>query len=203
MPKIVDHDARRGQIVDAMIRVAARTGLHTVTMRSVAAEAGVSVALIQYYFGDKAELVHAGLAHLERRSVERWQARLADLGEPVPTRAYVEAFCAEALPTDAGSRTFHLVWTSYATLAMTDPELAAQPFADGPRRREHELADALRRARADGELSRDVDPGTEAARLLALSHGLGTGVLVGQRTPAEAEAVIAYHLDRLFHPGDG
>lgn len=46
----------------------------------------------------------------------------------VPAKAW--AFCAEALPSDESSRAFHLVRTSYAVLAMTDPDLAAQPFVN-------------------------------------------------------------------------
>ncbi len=43
---------------------------------------------------------------------------------------------------------------------------------------------------------------TEAISLLALSAGLGTSVLVGQRTPEAAAPVLRHHLDRLF-PNSG
>ncbi|WP_199431086.1 TetR/AcrR family transcriptional regulator [Qaidamihabitans albus] len=200
MPKHVDHAERRAQITEGLLRVAGREGLHAVTMRSVAAEAGVSLRLVQYYFRSKAELMHATLERLERQSHERWATRLARLPSPPPAREFIEAFLAEALPTDERSRTFHLVWTSYAVLAMTDPELAEQPFVEGPNRLEHELTEVLGRARAAGELAPGLDATTEAARLLALNHGLGTSVLVGQRTAAEATAVLRYHLDLLFRP---
>jgi hypothetical protein len=38
----------------------------------------------------------------------------------------------------------------------------------------------------------------EALSLLAMSHGLGTSVLGGQSSAEQAQAVIDYHLDRLF-----
>lgn len=198
MPKTVDHAERRAQLIDALVRVATRTGLHTVTMRAVAAEAGVSLRLVQYYFETKAGLLHAALRSLEERSQRRWADRLAELPEPVTARAFTEAFCAEALPTDGPSRTFHLIWTSYAVLAMTDPELAAHPFVAGPSRLEDQLARALTDARTAGELPPTAEPRVEAARLLALSHGLGTGVLIGQRPPEEALAVLRHHLAELF-----
>ncbi|PXY22236.1 TetR/AcrR family transcriptional regulator [Prauserella muralis] len=198
MPKTVDHTERRAGIADALVRVAARDGLHAVTLRAVAAEAGVSLRLVQYYFETKAQLLHGTLLLLEERSRTRWAARLAALPRPVPARAYVEAFLAEALPTDERSRAFHLVWTSYAVLAMTDPELAGQPFVAGPARLERELTGVLRHARASGELAADRDPATEAARLLAVNHGLGTSVLVGQRGPDDAMEVLRYHVGRLF-----
>ncbi|PRY01641.1 TetR/AcrR family transcriptional regulator [Allonocardiopsis opalescens] len=194
------HAARRDQIVQALVRVAAREGLHAVTMRSVAAEARVSLRLVQYYFDTKAGLTHAALDHLEHESAERWAERLAGLPAGAPARARVEAFLAEALPTDERSRVFHRVWTSYAVLAMTDPELAAQPFVAGPKRVERRLAEVLTRAQHDGELPADREPGAEAARLLALNHGLGTSVLVGQRSAEAAASILRYHLDRLFGP---
>lgn len=201
MPRTADHAQRRAQLIDGLLRVAGRAGLHAVTMRSVAAEAGVSLRLVQYYFETKAGLMHAALEELQRRSNERWAARLERLGTSTSARAQLEAFLAEALPTDAQSRTFHLMWTSYAVLAMTDPELAREPFLAGPDRLELRLTDVLRRAKAAGELRADLDPAMEAARLVTLNHGLGTSVLIGQRTAEAATAVLRHHLDEVFDPG--
>lgn len=191
MPRTADHGARRAQIIDGLVRVAGRDGLHAVTMRSVAAEAGVSLRLVQYYFESKAQLMSAALERLERQSHERWAARLEDLADP-SAREVVEALLAEALPTDPESRVFHQVWTSYAVLALTEPSLAAQPFVDGPDRLERRITEVLAGAGVPG------DPAAEAARLLALAHGLATSVLVGRRSPESAMDILRHHLDGLF-----
>ncbi|MGH3624752.1 MAG: TetR/AcrR family transcriptional regulator [Sciscionella sp.] len=198
MPRTVDHDERRAQIAEGLVRVAGREGLHAVTMRSVAAESGVSLRLVQYYFQTTAQLMRAALRHLEQQSTQRWAVRLAQLPRPVSARAFVEAFLAEALPTDEQSRTFHLVGASYAVLAMTDQDLADQPFIAGLNHLERQLADVLRQAQTDGELVSDLDASCEATRLVTINHGIGTTVLVGQRTAEAARAVLRYHLDRLF-----
>lgn len=190
MPRTADHDARRTQIIDGLVRVAGRDGLHAVTMRAVAAEAGVSLRLVQYYFESKAQLMNAALERLERQSHERWAARLEGLRDPSP-REVVEALVAEALPTDPESRVFHQVWTSYAVLAMTEPPMAAQPFVEGPDRLERQITGILAGAGA-------ADPETEAARLLALAHGLGTSVLVGRRSAESVMRILRRHLDELF-----
>lgn len=203
MPRRADTDQRREQIIDGLIRVAAREGLHAVTMRSVAREARVSLRLVQYYFETKARLMYAALRHLEEQSNERWQARLAETPEPGSARAVLESFFAEALPTDERSRTFQLLWTSYAVLAMTDPDLAAEPFVSGPNRLEVRLTEVLDRAKAGGEIASDLDTRLEAARLLSINHGLGTSVLVGQRSADEALSVMDYHLARLFDVTEG
>ncbi|WP_280508028.1 TetR/AcrR family transcriptional regulator [Nocardia flavorosea] len=198
MPRTADHTARRAQIADALVRVAARDGLHAATMRSVATEAGVSLRLVQYYFHTKSGLLTGALHHLEQQSHRRWAERLAGLPDPVPPRAFVEAFLTEALPTDEPSRAFHLVGTSYAMLALTDPELATPDFAAGIGCLQQQLTDALIRAADHGELVPGLDPRQEAARLVALANGLGTGLLAGQHTTAAATELVRYHLDQLF-----
>lgn len=198
MPRTVDHQKRRVQITEGLIRFAGREGLHAVTMRAVAAESGVSLRLVQYYFKDKASLMHAALEHLERQSHERWKARLSETPNPPSPRELLETLFAEALPTDESSRTFHLVWSSYAILAMTNPEFAVQPFVKGPNNLEKTIADTLRNAQNAGELAATLDTTIEATRLLALNHGLGTSVLVGQHSAETATAVFEHHLDQLF-----
>ncbi|WP_030263168.1 TetR/AcrR family transcriptional regulator [Streptomyces violens] len=200
MPKRVDHAARRTEIGEALVRVAGRRGLHAVGMRDVAAEAGVSLRLVQYYFETKEKLLLYGLQQLTERFGERVAARLRAAGDHPGPRAMVEALLMAALPTDEESRTFHLLYTSYAVLAVHDPALAAQPFIKDPDAAEAALAGFLRQAQEAGLLRPGVDPGSEAIGLLAMSAGLGTSILVGQRTPDSATAVFEYHLDRIFRP---
>ena len=57
MPRKVDHAERRRELLEALWRVVERAGLAAVSYRDVAAEAGVSVRLVQYYFPTKAELL--------------------------------------------------------------------------------------------------------------------------------------------------
>ena len=79
MPKRVDHQERRRQIADALLRTAAVRGLHAAGMREVAAEAGVSLRLVQYYFGTKEELLLAAMQHLAARFSARAVARFKEV----------------------------------------------------------------------------------------------------------------------------
>jgi AcrR family transcriptional regulator len=81
VPKRVDHEERRRQIADALLRTAATRGLHATGMREVAAEAGVSLRLVQYYFGTKEELLLAAMQHLAVQFAERAMARINRLKE--------------------------------------------------------------------------------------------------------------------------
>jgi AcrR family transcriptional regulator len=202
MPKRVDHAERRTEIAEALVRVAGRRGLHAVGMRDVAAEAGVSLRLVQYYFQTKEKLLLFGLEHLAERFGERVSARVRAAGDSPGPRAMVEALLMAALPTDDESRTFHHLYTSYAVLAVNDRALAAQPFIKNPDAAEDALTELLRQAQEAALLEPGVDAQLEAASLLAMSAGLGTSILVGQRSPESAATVLDHHLNRIFRTGD-
>ncbi|MFJ2731094.1 MULTISPECIES: TetR/AcrR family transcriptional regulator [unclassified Streptomyces] len=201
MPKRVDHAQRRTEIAEALVRAAARRGLHAVGMRDVAAEAGVSLRLVQYYFETKEKLLLFGLQHLTERFEERVAARVQAAGASPGPRAVIEALLMAALPTDDESRTFHFLYTSYAVLAVTDEALAAQPFIANPDAAEDTLTGLLRQARGADLTGPGIDARDEAVSLLAMSAGLGTSILVGQRSPESAAAVLNRHLDRIFQVG--
>ncbi|MFE4870245.1 TetR/AcrR family transcriptional regulator [Streptomyces sp. NPDC056682] len=202
MPKRVDHVQRRTEMAEALVRVAGRRGLHAVGMRDVAAEAGVSLRLVQYYFETKEKLLLFGLEHLAQRFGERVSARVRAAGSGPDPRAMVEALLMAALPVDEESRTFHLLYTSYAVLSVNDQALADQPFINNPDAAEDAVAALLVQAQESGLLELDLDTRLEAVSLLAMSAGLGTSVLVGQRSPESAAAVLGHHLDRIFRtPG--
>ncbi|MFE2527587.1 TetR/AcrR family transcriptional regulator [Streptomyces sp. NPDC059382] len=204
MPKRVDHEERRAQIAEALVRVAGRRGLHAVGMRDVAAEAGVSLRLVQYYFETKEKLLLYGLQHLTDRFTARVGARLAAAGPAPGPRATVEALLLASLPTDEESRTFHLLYSSYAILSVTDEALAAQPFIDNPDAAEDAVTTLIDGAREAGLADPGVDARTEAISLLAMAGTLGTSILVGQRSPESAIEVLRHHLDRIFTtPADG
>ncbi|MEV5546639.1 TetR/AcrR family transcriptional regulator [Streptomyces sp. NPDC052309] len=198
MPKRVDHAERRTEIADALVRASGRLGLHAVGMRDVAAEAGVSLRLVQYYFESKEKLLLFGLRHVTERFGQRVAARVRAAGDDPGPRAVVEALLWAALPTDEESRVFHHLYTAYAVLAVTDETLAAQPYIKEPDTAEATVTRLLTRAATDGQLRPGADPQAEAISLLAMSAGLGTSVLVGQRSAESAAAVLSYHLDRIF-----
>jgi AcrR family transcriptional regulator len=201
VPKRVDHEERRRQIADALLRTAATRGLHATGMREVAAEAGVSLRLVQYYFGTKEELMLFAMQHLAAQFAERGMARIRRLKEtesPVSPRDVIAAILTEALPADDERRTFTILYTAYFALSLTDPALAIGPLARNSNAVIDVVAAQLRAAHAVGGTPAHLDPDTEAVSLLAMSAGLGTSVLAGQSSPGKAQAVIDYHLDRLF-----
>ena len=201
MPRRVDHEERRRQIADALLRTAATRGLHATGMREVAAEAGVSLRLVQYYFGTKEELMLAAMQHLAARFSERALARIRqvrDTAGPASPRDVIAAILTEGLPADDDRRTFTVLYTAYFALSLTEPALAIAPLVRSSDAVIGVVAAQLRAAQAAGGTPAHLDPDLEAVSLLAMSAGLGTSVLGGQSSPGQAQAVIDYHLHRLF-----
>ena len=75
------------------------------------------------------------------------------------------------------------------------------PFIKDPDAAEDAVTELLLRAQEADLLRPGVDPRLEAAGLLAMSAGLGTGILVGQRSAESAVAVLDHTLDRIFRDG--
>jgi AcrR family transcriptional regulator len=201
VPRRVDHEERRRQIAEALLRAAAARGLHATGMREVAAEAGVSLRLVQYYFGTKEELLLAAMQLLAVQFSERALARIRRRKEtesPASPRDIIAAILTEALPADEERRTFTVLSTAYLALSLTDPALAIAPLVKNFGTVIDVVAAQLRAAQAAGETPARLDADLEAMGLLAMSAGLGTSVLAGQSSAGQAQAVIDYHLDRLF-----
>lgn len=199
MPRQVDHDERRRRLTGALLRIASTRGLQAVSMREIAAEAGVSLRVVQYYFTNKQALLESGLTELDARMERRFRRRIADAGELTP-RGVFAAVLGVSLPFDEQSERDSMAWTAYYTAALTDPALAAVGLTL-PNALENFLTVRLTAAQQAGDIAPDRDPRTEVAGLLALANGLTSSVLSGQRSYEAAVGIIDYQLDRLFAPG--
>ncbi|SDY03857.1 regulatory protein, tetR family [Amycolatopsis xylanica] len=197
MPKQVDHEQRRGQIAEALLRLTAREGLEAVSLRHVATEAGVSMGAVQHYFKTKDEMLLYALQYQDDVREQRITASLASAGDSPAPREILRACLVEIIPTDDRSTSEWLVGVAYFIRALASPSMAEVYTENLPKLFEF-FADQIRRAQSSGEVSPERNPHREAEILWALADAQGTSILLGQRTPAEAVALLDYHLDRLF-----
>jgi AcrR family transcriptional regulator len=100
MPKIVDHDQRRRDIVDAYLRVLARSGVGGTTGRTVAAEMSVVAGTLWHYF-DSFEAIGEAAA---RRGIERTLARIDERAAGLRGIAALLAIGEEILPISEVTR---------------------------------------------------------------------------------------------------
>ncbi|GHF25847.1 TetR family transcriptional regulator [Streptomyces mashuensis] len=202
MPKIVDREARRQAVADAVLRVAAREGLEHASLRNVAEEAGLAVGSVRHYFDDHSELMLFAMGELSRSIGDRCRAhvqRLLDAPRPGGSRrADVERLLAEFLPLDDERREEAALWLAFTTAARLRPAL---------RRHADELHaamdDLLTRvldgARRAGRVAEDADLPVEVRRLSALLDGLTVQAVAqpGRVTPEAMRQVLRRHLESL------
>ncbi|RKT71595.1 TetR family transcriptional regulator [Saccharothrix variisporea] len=198
MPKVVDHDQRRREIVEALWHIASTRGLEGVSLGEVATAAGVSKGLVQHYFGTRDQLLMHATGYLRERVEQRIAARVA--AAPDSASGTLRAVLVALLPTDDDSRTESLVANAFLVRAHNDPVLTAR-FREGTSQVRNALTAAIGAAQRDGDLRADLDPAREADLLLALVSGLGEALLLGHHTPDAAVALLDHHLGRLATAG--
>ncbi|MGO1974247.1 MAG: TetR/AcrR family transcriptional regulator [Propionibacteriaceae bacterium] len=188
MPKLIDHQQRREEIAAAAWRVIRRDGVAGASVRTVAAEAGLSVGSIRHVFGTQSEL----LAFAMTLVMQRVDVRVADQ-LPLGTPHSAEEIAAEFLPLDEERRAEMEVYLALFAAAGVDPGLSAvrDETWQGTR-----VACAMIIARIDtaNELTDDQRE-YETVRLHALLDGLAAH-LVWQRdpNPESSRRVLVRHL---------
>jgi TetR/AcrR family transcriptional repressor of bet genes len=188
----VDHEVRRRQITDAVCRITVKGGLTSATFREVAAEAGVSVRLVQYYFGTKDELLLSTQRHVAERAAARIVQRVAGAGDE--PRAVLRAILTSFIPTDDESREHMFMFVALHTATLVDPTLFREEARAVPDALHATVARQLRRAK----LRKGADPELEAAVLVAVVPSLAQAVLDGTQTARAASRVIDYALERAL-----
>ena len=185
MPRQVDHQLRRTEIAYAVWAVIAEEGLDAVSLRRVAAEAGISLGRVQHYFVSKEELLH----HSCRTVIDIAATSFAERTAALDALDTVRALVAQPLPRDEPTRIGAAVWQAFLTRAASDPGLRAI-IGEAVVGAQQELGRLLALAQASGALPRSLDPQRLGQALFALGHGLAQQVLIAGLTAEEALAAI-------------
>jgi len=194
VPKIVDVEGRREEVLEATWRVMAREGIEGVSIRGIAAEAGYSTGVIAHYFRNKDDVVRSALLRVWRREADRIAARTAGLGGMAALRATV----GEVIPSGEERKLEMAVWLCFWGRAVGDERLIAE------QRRYYGTWRALLRqhlseAQERGEVRPELDPAAEAVRLAALIDGVGIqAVFESERfSDRKLPQIVESHLQSL------
>jgi AcrR family transcriptional regulator len=198
MPKRVDPEARRRAITDALERLAGREGLAAVTMREVAAEAGVSVGQVQHYFASKDELLLATLREVAARVGRRIGAAVAAVPDGASERDRIRAILLELLPLDDERRSAAVMFRALHAGGVNDPvTTGAEAFAV-PMGFDSMMRKRLEAAHDVGQLRDGVEVRHEALLYFMLVVSLGDALLAGMVTPKRAVETLDYTLARAL-----
>jgi AcrR family transcriptional regulator len=192
VPKVVDHEQRREQIADALWRVVRRDGFAAASVRTVAAEAGLSTGALRHYFATQAELTAFAMASL----MERARARVTNVAATVVDLDGIVRLLEEVLPLDAQRLAESEVWLAMAAAARTDDGLRV--VADEAHRALRGLCDSIVRTLA-AHTQTDLDVVLETDRLHALVDGLAVhGTIYPRLMPrTRIRAAVRAHLGGL------
>lgn len=194
MPKIVDHDARRQEIAAAMWKVLYRDGIAAVTVRSVAAEAGLSKATLGYYFSSQNDLLMFAMAESMAVSSERIRKMAVESGGLDPlTRAL-----AEAVPTTPKRRQQSEIWLCVVSRAQESPQLRRH-LAEVDGLLLDQVRECLQIMGSSKLLSKKRDIELEAQRLHALIDGLTLHTLTDSAAlpGSTIRRILRLHLESL------
>jgi TetR/AcrR family transcriptional repressor of bet genes len=175
---------RRQALVEAALQSLAARGLGAVSVRDVAARAGVSPGLLRHHFGGFANLLGEAYRQTFARIDAGFDAALADAGDDPERRmaAFLQASFAPAIV----DRDLLSAWLGFWGLVRSDPQ-AAKVHAEGY---------AAYRARIEGLLSDlarargvTVDARLGAIGLAAMLDGMWLELCLDPTTFSAAEAV--------------
>ena len=194
MPKIVDHDLQRVKFAEAAMSLIARDGLEGVTMRAVAAEAGLSYGSLFHYFNSKDEL----LMHVVRHSTELQTKRVNEFTSKYSgLKALEHLLCDDVIITES-TRDDWMVWLTFLYKAALQASFATAyaELIDGWQAR---ITGLLEDAQQAGEIRSELDVEFETMAIWAYSAGIGQlGLLHPNLLPVKLQKrLISAYLEKL------
>jgi len=205
MPKIVDHDVQRVKFAEAAMRLIARHGLDGLTMRAVAAEAGLSYGSLFHYFNSKDELLMHAVRHttsMQTKRVNEYASQHSGL------KALEHLLCDDVIISES-SRDDWMVWLTFLYKAALQESFAKMHAAlqESFAKMHAELIDGwltritglLEDAQQAGEISGKLDVGFEAMGVWAYSAGIGQlSLLHSELLPVNLQKqLISAYLEKL------
>jgi AcrR family transcriptional regulator len=191
VPKLVDREAKRREILEVTWRLMATRGADAATMREIAREAGYANGALAHYFANKDALIEAAYVYVFDRTNDRIREATAGLRG----LAALRAFLVEVLPT-----TELTLLEARIVLPFWSRTVADQRFAElndrAMQRWRQELRDLLRQAREDGDVTAAVPDEVLSEQLLAMAMGMQVlATTHGAPTPAATQLAV---LDTLL-----
>ena len=123
MPRKVDHEKRRRELVEASWKVIADEGLEGITLRKVAAAADCTTGRIAHYYSGREELLLSAL----RAAFVGAGRRMTEIAETEPdSLERLRRVIHEALPLDAARLREWKVWIAFWAAASSKRGLAAE-----------------------------------------------------------------------------
>ena len=190
------------EILDAAAEVIAARGADATRFADVSEASGVPVGTLQYYFGNRDDLLHAAFRHIAGQEIEAMEDVLRVDADPWDQlRRLLVAVIPEGDHAEGVWRT----WVEYWRAGIRDEEL--REGANAMYRQWHSLVEQVLRAGiASGRLRNDIDPGTAAIQIAALVDGIAVPIVLGDETVSRARnpsRIVIDAVERLLDVTSG
>jgi AcrR family transcriptional regulator len=185
VPKVVDRAERKRTIAESLLRLVAREGIEKVSVRTVAAEAGMSAGAVQKYFATKEDMLAVAFELTGEFLIRRW----ADIQSEGTFIEVLREHILAALPLDEQRRAELVVVLAFTARAATQPEWARQLRRDYGDAYDRTIR-FIRLGQSTGAVRDDLAAGRLADLVLALTDGFSARLL---HTPLRSP-----HHDRLL-----
>ncbi|MFT3866689.1 MAG: TetR/AcrR family transcriptional regulator [Solirubrobacterales bacterium] len=198
MPKKVDHEARREELVLAAWRVIAARGIDEVTIREIARESGYSPGVLAHYFKNKDDLLAHCLQLSHTRIRKRYDAEIE--GTPNVAEA-LTAILLDNLPLDEQRELETRIEMSFWARALRNEALheIQRHESEGLRTLLRELVE---QAQGDGAIAPEHDREEVLELLGAMIDGLSLhALLYPRRLPPKRQAAAMEFALRLLGEG--
>lgn len=184
-PRMAPED-RREQLLDAVLSVIVKQGVHKVSMDSVAKEAGVTRPVVYGHFADSAELLRASLVREEQAALAQLATVLPAMEGGSPADVAIESLAKFLSAVREAPERWQAI---FSLVDSSTPEFRAR-VAAGQNLVIGAFEQIIRRAMTDG-----LDPATDvemlARALFALFWDAGRLVLAEPET-FPAERIVAF-----------
>jgi AcrR family transcriptional regulator len=205
---------RKVAVLEAAGRVIAERGADATRFADVAAESGVPVSTLQYYFGSREDLLVAAFRHASGTEIAALEANLAGLDDPWEQLAHVVTSALRGYQADAGAAGAGAtragatgaagsgrLWIESWHFGIRDAEMRADALRDYGAWREL-VADVVRRGTEAGTFAPRLSPEQIAVLTIALVDGVGIPLALDDPaiTPDGAVADVLSALAGLLHP---
>lgn len=191
MPRIVDHDQRRQELVRHVWALIRREGVDGVTIRNLSEQSGWSSGAVRHYLPTRDSILTFAAEQLAG-AVERELRALQLSGPP---RAQLEGFLLALLPLDGPSQEWTEVWLAFASAAVRGEQYAD---AHGILYRDlHATLLEITRSLAGADLLRAATPEQAAVELHALIDGLCLHLLLRQLAPEQAREAVRCRVETM------
>jgi AcrR family transcriptional regulator len=194
MPKIVDHDVRRREVLDATWRVIARMGLEATTIRRIAEEAGLSNAVLSHYFKNKDDI----LISAHRLAFARARERIQNATDGQTGIAALRIAMLEALPLDAERFLEAQVDVSFLGQTVANKKLLEVRSASNVKSRAL-WTSLVKQAQQIGEIGDGEDDQLIVDDILAVVESLSIEAIINAArvTPEHQELMVERFLTRI------